>query len=116
MAIPNHNPNPLKKKSSSARTADVGTADVVGSDRKREKKADKAQTKEVKVSKFDGRFLNDTIFSRKQKEDKVEVQEVFAIEKGAPITWIRGRKDRFIVTQKDTVESVSGGDVHQTSR
>jgi hypothetical protein len=63
------------------------------------------------VSKFDGKFLNDTICSRKQTQDKVEVQEVFAIEKGAPITWIRGRKDKCIVTQKDTVQSVSGGDV-----
>jgi hypothetical protein len=82
----------------------------VGNDRKREKKAEKAQTKEVKVSKFDGKFLNDTIFSRRQKQDEVEVKEVFAIEKGAPITWIRGRKDKFIVTQKDKVGSVPGGD------
>ena len=91
---------------------------VVGNDRKRDKKIEKVSPREVGVSKFDARFLKDSIFARKssQKDDvgipsyEDDLQDVFAIEKGASIDWIRERKDRSIVSKIDLGKSVPGGD------
>ena len=65
------------------------------------------------MSKFDAKFLNDSIFARKssQKDDvEDDLKEVFAIEKGASTDWIRGRTDRYIVSKIDLGKSVPGGD------
>ena len=61
------------------------------------------------MSKFDAKFLNDSFFARKpsQKDDvgmtscEDDLHDVFAIEKGASasLDWIRGRKDRYIVSK-----------------
>jgi hypothetical protein len=79
---------------------------AVGIDHRREKKADKVLQREGKVPKFDGKFLNNSIFDRRSlQKDSVgmvsheeELVDVFAIEKGAPIDWLRGRKDRYIIS------------------
>ena len=86
-------------------------APCVGNDRKRDQKIEKVS--EEKVSKFDAKFLNDSIFARKssQKDDvEDDLKEVFAMEKGASTDWIRGRTDRYIVSKIDLGKSVPGGD------
>ena len=91
-------------------------APCVGNDRKRDQKIEKVSGE--KVSKFDAKFLSDSIFARKssQKDDvgmvsyEDDLKEVFAIEKGASTDWIRGRKDRYIVSKIDLGKSVPGGD------
>ncbi len=64
------------------------------------------------MSKFDAKFLNDSFFARKpsQKDDvgmtsyEDDLHDVFAIEKGASLDWIRGRKDRYIVSKIDLIK------------
>ncbi len=90
---------------------------AVGIDRRREKKAEKVLQREEKVPKFDAKFLNNSIFDRRSlQKDSVGMQshdeelvDVFAIEKGAPIDWLRGRRDRYIISDINLEKSAPDG-------
>lgn len=70
----------------------------VGSDSKREKKAEKPHRKLSSVARFDAKYINGNFFERKAahkvddqlSSDTEELGEVWAIEKGERSSWIRG--------------------------